>query len=160
MLSGVIQAEQHTHKYDIMHMTFINYVTPFYRLMSVMKVTSAETEVEVAVRYYYLLACKTQEVWPLPTMLWSHLIKRRMCHAYKYFKHLGRYAYFSGLLRMRSVSGHSLAANTVYTCCNMSTFFFSCSLPLSCIHSADSADFQHVVGLHHIDDLLKHTAEA
>ncbi|XP_061580528.1 putative methyltransferase DDB_G0268948 [Cololabis saira] len=31
------------------------------RLMSVMKVTSAETEVEVAVKYFYLLACKPQE---------------------------------------------------------------------------------------------------
>lgn len=32
-----------------------------HRLMSVMKVTSAETEVVVAVKYYYLLACKPQE---------------------------------------------------------------------------------------------------
>ncbi|KAM9363988.1 putative methyltransferase [Pholidichthys leucotaenia] len=31
------------------------------RLMSVMNVTSAETEVVVAVKYYYLLACKPQE---------------------------------------------------------------------------------------------------
>ncbi|XP_043988381.1 putative methyltransferase DDB_G0268948 [Gambusia affinis] len=31
------------------------------RLMSVMKVTSAETEVTVAVKYFYLLACKPQE---------------------------------------------------------------------------------------------------
>ncbi|XP_005926014.1 putative methyltransferase DDB_G0268948 [Haplochromis burtoni] len=31
------------------------------RLMSVMKVTSAETEVVVAVKYFYLLACKPQE---------------------------------------------------------------------------------------------------
>ncbi|XP_028993260.1 putative methyltransferase DDB_G0268948 [Betta splendens] len=32
------------------------------RLMSIMRVTSAETEVEVAVKYYYLLACKPQDV--------------------------------------------------------------------------------------------------
>ncbi|KAK5890708.1 hypothetical protein CesoFtcFv8_014202 [Champsocephalus esox] len=32
-----------------------------HRLMSVMKVSSAETEVEVSVRYYYLLACKPEE---------------------------------------------------------------------------------------------------
>lgn len=31
------------------------------RLMSVMRVTSMETEVEVAVKYYYLLACKPQD---------------------------------------------------------------------------------------------------
>ncbi|KAA8593193.1 hypothetical protein FQN60_009309 [Etheostoma spectabile] len=31
------------------------------RLMSVMRVTSVETEVVVAVKYYYLLACKPQE---------------------------------------------------------------------------------------------------
>ncbi|XP_038576054.1 putative methyltransferase DDB_G0268948 [Micropterus salmoides] len=31
------------------------------RLMSIMKVTSLETEVVVAVKYYYLLACKPQE---------------------------------------------------------------------------------------------------
>uniref|UniRef100_A0A1A8U6I0 Methyltransferase type 11 domain-containing protein n=3 Tax=Nothobranchius TaxID=28779 RepID=A0A1A8U6I0_NOTFU len=31
------------------------------RLMSVMKVTSAETEVTVAVKYFYLLACKPEE---------------------------------------------------------------------------------------------------
>ncbi|XP_030285079.1 putative methyltransferase DDB_G0268948 [Sparus aurata] len=32
-----------------------------HRLMSIMKVTSAETEVVVAVKYFYLLACKPQE---------------------------------------------------------------------------------------------------
>ncbi|XP_042350238.1 putative methyltransferase DDB_G0268948 [Plectropomus leopardus] len=31
------------------------------RLMSIMGVTSSETEVEVAVKYFYLLACKSQE---------------------------------------------------------------------------------------------------
>lgn len=31
------------------------------RFMSVMKVTSVETEVVVAVKYFYLLACKPQE---------------------------------------------------------------------------------------------------
>uniref|UniRef100_A0A1A8RAE3 Uncharacterized protein n=1 Tax=Nothobranchius rachovii TaxID=451742 RepID=A0A1A8RAE3_9TELE len=31
------------------------------RLMSVMKVASAETEVTVAVKYFYLLACKPEE---------------------------------------------------------------------------------------------------
>ncbi|XP_030614382.1 putative methyltransferase DDB_G0268948 [Archocentrus centrarchus] len=33
----------------------------YQRLMSVMKVTSAETEVVVAVKYFYLLVCKPQE---------------------------------------------------------------------------------------------------
>ncbi|KAK9537982.1 hypothetical protein VZT92_005548 [Zoarces viviparus] len=31
------------------------------RLMSIMRVTSVETEVVVAVKYFYLLACKPQE---------------------------------------------------------------------------------------------------
>lgn len=41
----------------------------FPRLMCVMKVTSAETRVEVAVKYFYLLACKPQEAWLL-TAAW------------------------------------------------------------------------------------------
>lgn len=41
---------------------------PLSRLMSIMKVTSAETEVVVAVKYFYLLACKPQEAWLLPAL--------------------------------------------------------------------------------------------
>lgn len=56
-----------------LHAAFILNVTVLYdcRLMSVMGVTSADAEVEVAVKYYYMLARKPPEAWLLQAKTWA-----------------------------------------------------------------------------------------